>query len=973
MSWFHYVGSHVHNFCDTDNGYFLEGGKGEHLLPGREIRYRCECTVPSAGEYTLQFELDTRIRLRINEIPVDYSRGIRLKGFLPQTAWKFRRGRNPLEFCLENPTGQTLSPQFRVRLIDGKGEIVLQDRKHPYRNDFQPQDNPGRQMPDLSSWHPGAGKAFKSAGRFGFTKGDGVLDYSMPYFGIIAKPHIAGNPKWKKNLLWSFSVLPDGMCPAGSLQQSYEPQQDEKIAVDWASVRWTRPDANRNPFTLEYSLLAPELLIETDADTFTLSRLAGSAACKRILLPLADGVLEHSDCDGVFYDKNINGALAENWILIYGNGAFPEIPILLLFRVPPEKILVKRDSAGAAERIDFHFGTSIQWAMLGFPGGISMLEPEDLDAAWLEHTVSICRKRSRTAPARPVGCEEYFKLENNRVEILQHYRLRFFDDAFHTEKICCAPLPPPLALAAPETSEIVLDPDARDFELPTKYGPLFTVFHSDWSRYSVPVPDTRRSFALEKRTSGALGEDFKEYLAFHDHLKEIPNPGVHQFLFPFIIPLLTFNELTEEQREELTNRLERNLEQACNPDSNYIGRDGKKCHMWYQRTEPFTGVSYIFNYLHVSGINNLPDCEKETVSNHRFPFIEVDWGNGIALYSIYLATLFTNRWNVIRSRWDVIKEAFNYYLVLMDWACMCSGYCENGRAWNDGTNYGGYLGFVNMAEMTGDREACETGIYAYAKMTAQRMGLFVASQNYYCKYFKVSPWYTAKLFPEELTFSHHHLAYPTPVLHGTYREQALYNMTTEGHYPEAFQMYAAYMPAALQDTLNAIEKSQPEGFSVTGPLENGTDSIYHTNRKQLGEQEVYSYLLLCLFSGRYSPAEIKSRIEEAIANQRLSKEFLGAHAFSYRRVPAKWCAVYLLGQASCFHQVQATLWKGLIPRRAAYPELEVTVIESQDAWIEFRSETPFELTLNGDTLPVMWKKGSLVRYRIPASGILRFR
>lgn len=90
MSWFHYVGSHVHNFCDTDNGYFLEGGKGEQLLPGREIRYRCECTVPSAGEYTLQFELDTRIRLRINEIPVDYSRGIRLKGFLPQTAWKFR-------------------------------------------------------------------------------------------------------------------------------------------------------------------------------------------------------------------------------------------------------------------------------------------------------------------------------------------------------------------------------------------------------------------------------------------------------------------------------------------------------------------------------------------------------------------------------------------------------------------------------------------------------------------------------------------------------------------------------------------------------------------------------------------------------------------------------------------------------------------------------------------------------------------
>lgn len=109
MSWFHYVGSHVHNFCDTDNGYFLEGGKGEQLLPGREIRYRCECTVPSAGEYTLQFELDTRIRLRINEIPVDYSRGIRLKGFLPQTAWKIPPRQKSAGILPENPTGQTLS------------------------------------------------------------------------------------------------------------------------------------------------------------------------------------------------------------------------------------------------------------------------------------------------------------------------------------------------------------------------------------------------------------------------------------------------------------------------------------------------------------------------------------------------------------------------------------------------------------------------------------------------------------------------------------------------------------------------------------------------------------------------------------------------------------------------------------------------------------------------------------------------
>ena len=175
----------------------------------------------------------------------------------------------------------------------------------------------------------------------------------------------------------------------------------------------------------------------------------------------------------------------------------------------------------------------------------------------------------------------------------------------------------------------------------------------------------------------------------------------------------------------------------------------------------------------------------------------------------------------------------------------------------------------------------------------------------------------------------------------------------------------------MRETLDAVEKSQPDGRSVTGPLPDGAESVYHTNRAQLGEQEVYSYLLLSLFSGKYSPGEIRKKIDEAVSNRRLSREFLGAHEFSFRRVPANWCAVYLAGQAECFHQVHATLWKGLVPGDAAYPELEVNVTED-DAWMEFRADFPFEVALNGRILPVMRKEGILVRYRIPASGKLRF-
>ena len=42
-----------------------------------------------------------------------------------------------------------------------------------------------------------------------------------------------------------------------------------------------------------------------------------------------------------------------------------------------------------------------------------------------------------------------------------------------------------------------------------------------------------------------------------------------------------------------------------------------------------------------------------------------------------------------------------------------------------------------------------------------------------------------------------------------------------------------------------------------------------------------------------------------------------------------------------------------------------------DAWMEFRADFPFELSLNGRILPVMRKEGRLVRYRIPDSGRLR--
>jgi len=964
MSWYNNLGDHITDYCDTETGFFPKKGEYMEFAPNEEKRLEYVCFVPEDGIYTVQTDIDRKIYVSVNGESVAYT-GFSLKGYLPQVTRHFCKGANTLEFYFKNNRNEAVSTKFHARLIDEEGEVVPQDRMHEYID--APKKQSLRQMPELSNWREGAGKGFKSAGRFGYTKGDGLLDYSMPSFGIIAKPHVSGSHRWTKNQLWSFSVLPDGMETSGSLYKNYVPGDNEKIDVDWSSVRWTRPDANGNPFTIDYSLIAPELLVETVADSFTLSELAGSVSCKRMLLPLRDGVLEHSDCDGVFYDEQLHGPLVENWILLYSNNAFPEIPILLIFRTPPKKILVNRNSKGAARRVDFYFGESLEWAMLGFPKGISMEDPDDVNDAYIENLISICRKRSKTSLARPVACEEYYKIEDNRVDILQQYHYKYFDDVFGTEKINMAPLPPPLMLAAEENSEIVPDTDATSFDLPTKYGPFYAVLNSKWSSYSIPIPDTRRDFVLQKAKGGVFNEDFENFLAYHDNIKEIPNPGVHQFLFSFVIPFMTFNELTEKQKEQLKERLVRNLERCCDPDSSYMARNGKRCYMWYNRTEPYSGVSYLMNYLHVIGINDLPNCEKETVSNSAYPFIEVDWGNGIGLYSIYLAALFTGRWDIIRNRWDVIRQAFDFYLVLMDWACMCTGYCENGHAWSDGTNYGGYLGFINMAEIIGDHKAYEEGIYAYAKMTAERMGLFVSGQNYFYKYYKVDKWYAEKFFCEELNYKYHHLSWPNDKMHGSFRMEGLYNLTTEGHYPEAVNMYSTYMGNALQDTLNAVEKSQPKEMSVVGPVADGKELFYHSTDAQLGEQEVYSYLLTSLYSGRYKPETIRKKIDEAVLNGRLSREFLGT-SLSYRRVPNNWTEVYLRGQATCFDQVKVTLWKGIEIVKTEYPEFEIKVIDAEDAWIEFRSKKAFVLKVNGTELPCSEKRGNLYRYRIFKSG-----
>lgn len=970
LNWKKYTGgADIHYHCDTESGYFLDFESEQVLAPGKVFTFSRECVVPYDGEYVFQFDfLSGGMAIRLNGRPLNIWGAVIRNGILPELRLPLKKGKNLLEIQLTNMENEKKPlPHFRLRAVDCEGNIVRQNAVLPY-GEMLPTSGKLREAPSLTGYRPGAGKGFRSVGRFGFTKGDGLLDYTMAEFGRISKPHVCGHPRYDKNLIWGFSVLPSGFESHGSLMVNYEPGPGEEISADWSGVRWTQKKENFF-FALDYSLIAPELLVRGNQKGLRLSELCGSAACRRMLLPLRDGISDRTDENGVFYDCGADGPLAENWVLFYDNGAFPEIPILVILRTSPVKILVARNAKGNAEEISLDFEKEVEWAMIGFPHGIAMFNPVDLTSAWLENTISACRARSRTALARPSSCEEFFRVEKERVRIVQKFTPVIFADTFGTVPRHYAPYPPPLALAAPHVPEVKLEPDTSDFHLPTKYGPFFAVMDSDWSKYSVPIPETRRDFVLSEETPRAFDSTFRPYLEFHDTLKEIPNPGIHQFLFPFVIPLLTFAALSEEEKKTLIDRLRKNLEFTLNPESSYTGPGGRRCYTWYERTEPFSGVSYWMNYLHVSGIFLLKDCEKETVSANKQPFIEVDWGNGIGLYSVWLAALLSDGWDILRKRKETLRRAFDYYLATMDWACLCSAYCENGRAWSDGTNYGGYLGYVNIMRMLGEKEEYEKGVYAFAKMSAERMGLFLSSQKYIHRYFDSPPWYVNKLFPEELDGHNPELSVPSTLIHNGFREQGIYNMTTEGHYPETFAMIARYFPEELPKVLEAMENSQSDG-RIAGPLKDGAKSVYHSNGEQFGEQEIYSYILLCLMCGRCSEKRLLELIDESVRNGRLSTDYLGAHTFSYRRIPENWVPVYLREQVRFPERPRLTRWFGVSFGKTAFPEVEVRV-SGKDAWLELRSKVPVKATLNGASLTVE-TDGEFYRFSIPESGVVRF-
>jgi hypothetical protein len=351
-------------FSNQRNGFTLFQGAKEQIAPGETLLCKGSYRIPRNGIYALEFigAACPVLEISCNGKKYQEMKSPLLHDEIPYMELELTCGSIELELTLHNTGSTPVSGRIRFRLLDDYGDILCAEEVHPFPA-TEDRTDPLRQAPDISDFTPGAGDAFQSVGRFGFTKGDGLLDCSMASFGVITRPFISGDPRYKKNLIWNFSLLPEGEKSTFSLNKSYAVPENETITNDWAQVRWERKCANGKFLAYEYSLLTPAILMETDMTSIRISGLKKLGFFRKTALPLADGIHLRSTLDGredCCYDREKDGLLTKNCILFALNGQFPEVPLCFILRESPRRITAGRDLAGEADSLIFEFTPHIK-------------------------------------------------------------------------------------------------------------------------------------------------------------------------------------------------------------------------------------------------------------------------------------------------------------------------------------------------------------------------------------------------------------------------------------------------------------------------------------------------------------------------------------------------------------------------------------------------------------------------------------
>ena len=734
---------------------------------------------------------------------------------------------------------------------------------------------------DTAGWKNGVGHK-KSPGRFGFSKGDGLLDCAMPSLGIVDKMFLCGQEKYRKPYRWCYSLLPEGMPLHGSYAPNDTGIEEDDIEVNPLSVRWTA-NYNGKRFSCSYSLATPGILTESEFGSMRLSNLQFAGNYQSVLIPRKDGIEETA------LDEASIAGMAENWILLFNSTEFPDVPLMLVFEHNPSVMKTVRDSSGRLNAIEI---SSCSLMLSCTPFGIERFDPGKMK---VEDAVRHCRFWSRALLAFPVRCRDYFRLDEEKetVTIRQKFEYRYISDEWNTEPLELAPFPPPLSICG--TSECR---EVSDFEFPTKYGHLRGRIGC-WSEYTLPFMPIERKFPLRDEHSKipellreGMGKYQKLVSAFGPEKISYPYAGAILEPFAFASTMAFFMNGPDRDflRQHLMDALPAALKENAKSDYTVINwgdmmrdqpehdevmriyQDPGKKHMqlynWYDRVEPFTGAAFKICYLNVSFFSGglIQKGSKEEILNFKQPLIENDWGVGLTFTYLYLSSLSVGSFEEVRKNWALLKQVYSFFELMHDWACMGTGYSDNAITWVEGANYGLFPAYIRMAEAAGDSEARAFGIYNAAKQLALRLAIIRSSQIYFPQFFETEPWYCAKFFHEEASPDKAFQNVPQLFEYRVNRS-GVYNFTTEGLYPETYAAMRQFGGDYYNEVMNRLDLAFQKGLSSPG--------------FQWGAVQSYCGMLIDAALNEHCPPERFSRLlADGQRKDLLMEEWRGIHIFS---------------------------------------------------------------------------------------------
>lgn len=866
---------------------------------------------------------------------------------------------------------------------------------------------------NLEGTRPGIGTG-NTAGRFGFTKGDGALDLAMPVLGIIDKLYLCGHPDYKKPYKWTFSVLPKGIKSAKKYHGSFAPANagiaKDGIEINHLSSQWSaafdseksffeRKAGDKVDFSCTYSLGSPGLLVESSDPGLSLSMLEYAGNYQRLLIPGKNGINSHS----LKSDFLLAGDQTENWILLTGATEFPDIPILLVFTGKPQNIMVHHDKIGVLTGIDFHIPEGNAGTFVATPLGIeSPLPWQYFESVPLDELIRRCRFWSRAFLAYPVSCEEHYRIddENESVEITQIFEYRQMTDSWGTSPLKTAPLPPVISILK-GVDGYKFESGVEDFAFPTKYGFLQGAIGRGHSTYRLPFMPRERKFPLkserDESISKELNEDMVSYFDFHDQFDTQwgAYPYVGSFMEPYALASTMFNFLNNENRSRITNKCAENLQRTFQkelyqypiidwgdlmrktPGPQRVLELYHKSpiefiplHHWYHRKEPFSGVEYDICYLNVCLFSKglIKEGTLQEVADLDIPLIENDWGTGLTFYYMYLCAMVSGDFTPIKENWEQIKSVYKYFEVLHDWACMGTAYSDNGISWVEGANYGLFSSFVNMAEAIDEPDAVERGTYIAAKQLALRIAIFLSSQTYFYKFFNHAPWRISKHFHEEAIPSHAFTNVPE-LCGDNYRYGGIYNLTTEGLFPEIFEALHKFVPQELEAVTGLALKyytqeycrEKDEGF-LWGKIE-----------------EICACLIAAAVNETMDEAVFMNEIKAAEDRGLMIGQWRGIHIYS-RLLPESYFKAQLsVWQQNRLHPVWLLHWVNLEILEAVYDdEHKVARIECKlkagKGLVRFGCrDTLGGALFNGLPLEPCRKRQSKIEFNLEKSGILELQ